>query len=161
MNAISKSGQTINPWSILLLSLLLIIRIPFEIAIDFFYPTIPDWAITVIELGAYVCLALLIWVERNDLSSFHIDRASILILILSGTIFQVEQISLSTLLFWLTGLFLLFLYIKGYFNYKIDQVKNFIFPSLILGISLSVILGLLPSLLKLNDSTPAHPWPGQ
>jgi membrane protease YdiL (CAAX protease family) len=61
---------------------LLILRIPFVIGIIHFLPIDQQWGGTVYEVSAYLLTAFLIWWERARLADYHLDDASLALLIL-------------------------------------------------------------------------------
>jgi membrane protease YdiL (CAAX protease family) len=66
-------------WGILIL--LLALRIPYTLAIIYFLPIENQMGAAVYEVGAYVCIAFLIWWERNWLRDFHMDGAALFLII--------------------------------------------------------------------------------
>jgi membrane protease YdiL (CAAX protease family) len=66
-------------WGILIL--LLLLRIPYTLAIIYFLPIENQMGAAVFEVGAYVCILLLIWWERNRLRDFHVDGAALFLII--------------------------------------------------------------------------------
>jgi membrane protease YdiL (CAAX protease family) len=65
----------------LLLTVLLLLRIPFTIAIIYFMPIDDERGAAIYEVGTYLLLALLIWWERGKLADFHIDRTALYFII--------------------------------------------------------------------------------
>ncbi|HLO15001.1 MAG TPA: type II CAAX endopeptidase family protein [Anaerolineales bacterium] len=65
-----------------LLFLLLLLRIPFTIAIIYYLPIDDQSGATVYEVGTYFLTALLIWWERDRLVNFHIDSSALCLMIL-------------------------------------------------------------------------------
>ncbi len=76
-----------------LLGGLLFLRLPFLTGIAMF--AFPIWLMPVYEIGTYLLIALLIFWERNHLADFHIDKLSLIIIILFKP--------LSTIVGYLTG----------------------------------------------------------
>ena len=66
-------------WGILIL--LLLLRIPFVIAIIQFMPIDDESGAAFYEVGTYLLIAFLIWWERNRLADFHIDTAALFFII--------------------------------------------------------------------------------
>ncbi len=66
-------------WIILIL--LLLLRIPFVIAIIQLMPIDNESGATFYELGTYLLTAFLIWWERNRLADFHIDTSTLVLII--------------------------------------------------------------------------------
>ncbi len=62
-----------------LLGGLLFLRLPFLTGIAIF--AYPIWLIPVYEIGTYLLIACLIYWERNHLADFHIDKLSLIIII--------------------------------------------------------------------------------
>ncbi len=62
-------------WAILVL--LLLLRIPYSIALTYLSPDNRGWGPTVFQLGTYLLTAFLIWWERRALSTFHIDTLAL------------------------------------------------------------------------------------
>ncbi|HCS40412.1 MAG TPA: hypothetical protein DIW44_12620 [Anaerolineaceae bacterium] len=62
-----------------LLGGLLFLRLPFLTGIAMF--AYPIWLIPVYEIGTYLLIACLIYWERNHLADFHIDKLSLIIII--------------------------------------------------------------------------------
>ncbi|MHB8087364.1 MAG: CPBP family intramembrane glutamic endopeptidase [Anaerolineaceae bacterium] len=62
-----------------LLGGLLFLRLPFLTGIAMF--AFPIWLMPVYEIGTYLLIALLIFWERNHLADFHIDKLSLIIII--------------------------------------------------------------------------------
>lgn len=63
----------------ILLGGLLFLRLPFLTGIAMF--AFPIWLMPVYEIGTYLLLACLIFWERNHLADFHIDKLSLIIII--------------------------------------------------------------------------------
>jgi membrane protease YdiL (CAAX protease family) len=66
----NKSHQQVTG---IILILLLLLRIPFVIAIIYLMPIDNESGATFYEVTTYLLIALLIWWERSKLSDFHID----------------------------------------------------------------------------------------
>jgi len=62
---------------LLTLALLLLLRIPYTIAIIYFLPIENQAGSAVYEVSTYFLICLLIWWERKDLSKFHIDTSAL------------------------------------------------------------------------------------
>ena len=94
----------INKYSFqIFLILLLILIIPFRLGIQLFIKPMPIWANVILENGMYIIIGSLIWIKRNDLENFHIDKSSIIIFILSGTIFRIGSSLKQSLIICLMG----------------------------------------------------------
>lgn len=65
----------------LVLVLLLLLRIPYTIAIIYFLPIENQTGSAVYEVGTYLLICFLIWWERKQLEEFHIDAAALLLII--------------------------------------------------------------------------------
>src|SRR6266496_2377729 len=66
----------------LVLTLLLLLRIPFTIAIIYLLPIENQSGATFYEAGTYLLTAFLIWWERHRLADFHNDTATLSLIIL-------------------------------------------------------------------------------
>jgi membrane protease YdiL (CAAX protease family) len=66
----------------LVLVLLLVLRIPYTIAIIYFFPIENQNGSAVYEVSTYFLICFLIWWERRQLEEFHIDAAALLLIIL-------------------------------------------------------------------------------
>src|SRR5690349_15376523 len=64
-----------------LLILLLLLRIPYSLAIIYFLPIENQVGAAIYEVSAYVCIAFLIWWERNRLRDFHMDGAALFLIV--------------------------------------------------------------------------------
>jgi membrane protease YdiL (CAAX protease family) len=61
---------------------LLVLRIPFLGGMRYFtWTRTSSWVMPIFEVGTYLLTAILIWVEREHLSDFHVDRLALFILI--------------------------------------------------------------------------------
>ena len=63
------------------LTLLLLLRIPFVIAIIYLLPIDNQNGGAIYEVGAYLLTAFLIWWERDRLAEFHIDTSALVLII--------------------------------------------------------------------------------
>lgn len=93
--------------NIVLLIVYLIIRIPitYFLSVD---PSRSHWAFVGIYVAFYLIISALIWINREELYTFHIDRTSLTLFILFGSLFRLRAIdNFITLIFE----FLLFLFI--------------------------------------------------
>jgi membrane protease YdiL (CAAX protease family) len=83
----NRAGNRENKINILLLAAYFIIRIP---VIYFIYidPTTSNWQFVAAFVAMYIIISALIWHNRRDLSSFHIDRTFLVIFILFGSVFR-------------------------------------------------------------------------
>jgi hypothetical protein len=66
----------------LILILLLLLRIPYVIAIIYFLPIENQSGAAVYEIGTYFLIAVLIWWERDRLADFHIDLSALALIVL-------------------------------------------------------------------------------
>ena len=64
-----------------LLVILLLLRIPYTIAIIYILPIENQNGAAVYELGTYLLMALLIWWEREQLNEFHLDSSALFLII--------------------------------------------------------------------------------
>ena len=76
-----------NKINILLLAAYFIIRIPvlYFMNVD---PSTSHWQFVAAFIAFYIIISALIWHNRRDLSSFHIDRTFLVIFILFGSVFR-------------------------------------------------------------------------
>jgi len=77
--------------SSILLVLLLFARIIIINLIRFGSQDIPYWVNVAFELMAYLLIYLFIWVNQNDLASFHLDKLSIIFTILFSSILILQR----------------------------------------------------------------------
>src|ERR1041385_1814363 len=66
----------------LILALLLLLRIPFTIAIIYVLPIENQSGATLYEVSTYLLIAFLIWWERDKLANFHIDISALFLILL-------------------------------------------------------------------------------
>ncbi|MEW6401966.1 MAG: CPBP family intramembrane glutamic endopeptidase [Chloroflexota bacterium] len=66
----------------LVLAALLFLRIPFTIFVTYMFPANSGWGPAIYQLGTYVLTACLVWWERNDWRTMHMDTLSVGIIIL-------------------------------------------------------------------------------
>src|SRR6476661_7255954 len=66
----------------LVLVLLLLLRIPYAIAIIYYLPVENQNGSAIYEVSTYFLICFLIWWERKQLEEFHIDAAALLLIIL-------------------------------------------------------------------------------
>jgi len=152
----------INKYSFqIFLILLLILIIPFRLGIQLFIKPMPIWANVILENGMYIIIGSLIWIKRNDLENFHIDKSSIIIFILSGTIFRIGSSLKQSLIICLMGLLILYILIKGKFQLKPrnSNANLWIIRSLYIGFFMPIILVTLSKLFISKTST-LDTWPG-
>jgi len=77
MEPANQKNHKIVAW--ILLGGLLFLRLPFLTGIAMF--AFPIWLMPVYEIGTYLLIACLIYLERKHLSDFHIDKLSLIIII--------------------------------------------------------------------------------
>ncbi len=73
-----KAHQRIT---LLVLIVLLLLRIPFVIAITYFTPVEDQSGGAVYEVGTYLLTAILIWWERRQLADFHMDTVALIFIL--------------------------------------------------------------------------------
>jgi membrane protease YdiL (CAAX protease family) len=74
-----KNEQTVT-WLVLIL--LLLLRIPYVIAITYFTPIDDQIGGAVYEVSTYLLTCTLIWWEREHLAEFHLDKAALAFIII-------------------------------------------------------------------------------
>jgi len=80
---VARSRTSVCPLSWLLLTGLLLLRMSLIAQAPFFLGATARWLSPLYEVGSYAFSAMLIWVERDRLSDFHIDRLAIVLLVVS------------------------------------------------------------------------------
>lgn len=70
-----------NPIGWLALVLLLLLRIPYTIAIIYFLPIENQIGSAVYEVSTYFLICFLLWWERKQLEEFHVDAAALILII--------------------------------------------------------------------------------
>src|ERR1043166_2742872 len=66
----------------LVLTILLLLRLPFTIAIIYILPIENQSGATFYEVSTYFLTAFLIWWDRDQLANFHIETAALFLIIL-------------------------------------------------------------------------------
>lgn len=80
-----------NLFTPFLITSLLILRIPFFGFLSLFISTLPVWLVPTYELSTYLLTACLIYLERDHLTIYHIDRWTLVLFIISRTLFYSSQ----------------------------------------------------------------------
>ena len=135
------SGDIITSFIILLI---LLIIIPFHLTVLFVYPSFPDWATITVELGTYVLIFFMILIHRSNLQDYQIDKIALWIIILSRTLFRTGTFSLVNMIYFLLGVILAAVYLRGYFSFKpqTGRIRR-VFISIILAVVIQVILQIV------------------
>ena len=114
--------------NIVLLIVYFIIRIPiiYFISVD---PSSSPWTFVGLYMAFYVVISALIWKNREELSSFHIDRTFLYVFILFGSLFRFRTLDnfVTLILEFLLFLFIIafsIALIKGKFQLKSFPVLN-------------------------------------
>lgn len=164
---ISKNHHSTIAWIILIL--LLILRIPYSIAIIYFLPIENQNGAAIYEVGTYLLMAFFIWWEMDNLLQFHIDTLALLMILLLRPIqtlilahWQVDAPmafpSLPSLTIWAISIVLIIALWRS--GYKITGFTRSTIGWLALGILLGICLSIAEnfsvfrSMLSNTDSFP-------
>jgi membrane protease YdiL (CAAX protease family) len=86
---VPEIGSRSRKWSLILLTGYFLFVIPINwISQYFFKPPWPDWFHILLNISIYLIISLLIWVERHNLSENNIDKCSIFIFLIFGSILR-------------------------------------------------------------------------
>ncbi len=126
--------------SSILLFLLLFARIIIINLIRFGSQDIPYWVNVAFELMAYLLIYLFIWVNQNDLASFHLDKLSIIFTILFSSILRIETnkypyLWVAAIGFWIISLYLLVILVRKWSILPMVKL-NWIIVSIPIGFAL-------------------------
>jgi membrane protease YdiL (CAAX protease family) len=81
-NRLAKSHAQHDRIAWVALSVLLVLRIPYTVAIIYFLPIENQTGAAVYEVCTYILTAVLIWWERRNLHEFHMDAAALFCILL-------------------------------------------------------------------------------
>ena len=144
---------------------LLLLRIPILNGVEFLWGPISDWVVLLFEVIWYLLLAFMIWIEKDSLACFNIDKLSLVIFLLFGTIFrtsilQEKLMCFEGLPFWIIGISLAIALWRSHVNFPAMKIGNYwqIFEGVFVGVALSVILTLPWLLWNNRDPAPAEAW---
>ncbi len=139
----------------LIIAVLLLLRIPFTLAMTYFSPIDGQWGVTIFHVGTYLLTALLIWWERNDLATMHLDSVAVLVIIAFKPLQTLVLQSLGinspvtfphtmSILLWMIAFGLLAaLWLSGHLLGKISGgTWVWVFSGLVLGIAFSALRNL-------------------
>ena len=161
MNKILRINISSEKATLILLLFLLFLIFPCQLFVLVFFPSKPIWISDSLQLGMYGSFCILIWINRNSLIEYHIGKASIWVLILSGTLARVGALSITNILFWVLGLFLIITYVRGSFHFDIQSLRlRWLIFSLFIGIGTPLTLNILQRLFVPANSMIVKAWPG-
>lgn len=146
--------------TLILILILLVLRIPFTLIVDFAFYSPPSWASDILELGMYIFIGALLWINRDCLADFHINRVSVWIYILSCTILRFT-LSVTTISFWVFGLIVLWMLIRKHLVLRPINNEDYLwaFRGLILGFLMSVVLSYFLNLINPIGLIPSRQRP--
>ncbi len=136
--------------SSILLFLLLFARIIIINLIRFGSQDIPYWVNVAFELMAYLLIYLFIWVNQNDLASFHLDKLSIIFTILFSSILRIEinkypYLWVAGIGFWIISLYLLVILVRKWSILPMVKL-NWIIISIPIGFALPFLFNFFINL---------------
>ena len=159
-----ESAKFSRKLPILIILGLLIIRIPILVIINLYINPTPEWLVITVETSVYFFIAILIYIEKNNLYQFHIDKISIALFIIFGTVLRTNTFNNSHLniflsIFWIIALCLLLALRKDFS--KIPAIKNKDYIWFIIGASIAILLSIIvtmPGILQIKDNY-SEPFP--
>lgn len=138
---------------------LLILRIPFVMGIGFLFSPYPIWALLTYEIGTYLLISILLIREKENLAIFNIDRLSIIIILVFGSIFKISFLvgfPLASAILSISFLFISILLFNRLRKFsKLIQtgpgVLRWLWKGVLITIGLSIFFGFLVDLTDSRD----------
>ena len=156
-----KQQTSILVWIILVILLVLRIIFPILFTIISFGES-SNWVIFTIQVGTYLLLVLLIIIERTRLDLYHIDKGSMVLLVLfstwfRGMSFEAPITILIGIIFWSINILLVCFFIWRKVSLQETNMKWVlisIITSVLLAVPLAIMNSLQVSLFDNNKSLP-------
>jgi len=102
----------------------------------------------------YLCVAVVVWLERNQLSEYHLDSLSVLVILLSGSIFR-TRLGIPGEIYYLVVIWVLSIVILFGFAFNRTKIPKTNIRWLLIGIAIA-FLSMIP--ITILESFQPYKW---